>query len=164
MDSSELILSPLKQMDFRWHFSNCWALPNVMNSVFDEFILSLLAFIQLLISIAPFSNSAIAEISLFSSVGYVTLWSIWGHFSLSQVQNFLGDEGDCRPLKSQNRRGHTPLVYILDRGRFEKVVTFFNNICQTKASVGGLNMAFFHHLRQQKREGVKKALKGVYIG
>jgi hypothetical protein len=48
-------------------------------------------------------------------------------------------------------------------GRAEKEVTFFNNISQTKTSFGGLNKAFFHHLRQQKGGGVKKALKGVYM-
>jgi hypothetical protein len=32
----------------------------------------------------------------------------------------------------------------------EKVVTFLNNISQTKTEVGGLNKAFFHHLRKQK--------------
>jgi hypothetical protein len=31
-------------------------------------------------------------------------------------------------------------------GSAEKVVTFLNNISQTKTSVGGLNKAFFHHL------------------
>jgi hypothetical protein len=32
-------------------------------------------------------------------------------FSLSQVQNFLGDEGDCSPPSNPpNRRGHIPLL------------------------------------------------------
>jgi hypothetical protein len=46
-----------------------------------------------------------------------------------------------------------PLMYLLDSGCAKKVVTFLNNISQTKTSVGGLNKAFFHHLRQEKRVG-----------
>jgi hypothetical protein len=36
-----------------------------------------------------------------------------------------------------------PLMYLLVGGRAAKVVTFLNNIYQTKTSVGGLNKAFF---------------------
>jgi hypothetical protein len=54
-------------------------------------------------------------------------------------------------------------MYLLVGGRAEKVVTFLSNISQTKTSVWGLNKAFFHHLRQQKGGGQKKALKGVYV-
>jgi hypothetical protein len=54
-------------------------------------------------------------------------------------------------------------MYLLERGGAEKVVTFINNISQTKTSIGGLNNAFCPHLRQQIGE-VKKALKGLYIG
>jgi hypothetical protein len=53
-------------------------------------------------------------------------------------------------------------MYLLVGGRAEKEVTFFNNISQTKTSVGGLNKAFFHHLRQQKGgEGVKMRVYNV---
>jgi hypothetical protein len=69
------------------------------------------------------------------------------------------------PSNPPNRRGTSPFWQPHDVsfgwGRAEKVVTFLNNISQTKASVEGLNKAFFHHLRHQK--GVKRALKGVYI-
>jgi hypothetical protein len=44
-------------------------------------------------------------------------------------------------------------------GRAEKEVHFFNNISQTKTSVWGLNTAYFHHLRQQKRGGGEKGVK-----
>jgi hypothetical protein len=36
------------------------------------------------------------------------------------------------------------------------VITFLNNFSQTKTSVGGINKAFFHHLRQQQKTGMKK--------
>jgi hypothetical protein len=43
------------------------------------------------------------------SVGYTLTYDRPGViFSLSQVQNFLGDEGDY-PFKPPNRRGHLPL-------------------------------------------------------
>jgi hypothetical protein len=76
-------------------------------------------------------------------------------FSLSQVQNFLGDDGGLRPLQPPKHKGAhppsgNPLMYLLVGGRAEKVVTFLNTISQTKTSVGGLNKAFFHHLRHQK--------------
>jgi hypothetical protein len=35
---------------------------------------------------------------------HVTLWSIWRHF---KFQNFLGDEGDCRPLQTLQTKGGT---------------------------------------------------------
>jgi hypothetical protein len=73
-------------------------------------------------------------------------------FSLSQVQNFLGDERDSATFKPPNRSGHipllaTPLWIFWLAGHAEKVVTFLNQISQTKTSFGGLNKAFFHHLR-----------------
>jgi hypothetical protein len=75
------------------------------------------------------------------SVGY-TLPYDWSGviFSLWKVQNFLVPPSG------------NPLMYLLVGGQ----------ISQTKTSVGGLNQAFFQHLRQQKRG--KKALTGVYIG
>jgi hypothetical protein len=79
------------------------------------------------------------------SIGYTLPYDQSGViFSLSQVKNFLGDEGDCCPLQTPP---HPPsgnsLMYLLVGGRVEKMVTFLNNISQTKASVGGLNKAFF---------------------
>jgi hypothetical protein len=53
-------------------------------------------------------------------------------------------------------------MYLLVGGRAEKVVTFFNNISQTKTSVWGLNKAFFHHKRQQKGGGEKGVKRRVY--
>jgi hypothetical protein len=51
----------------------------------------------------------------------------------------------------------------LERGG-EKVLTFLNNISQTKTSHWGIKKGIFHHLRQQKGGGeVKNVLKGVYI-
>jgi hypothetical protein len=50
-------------------------------------------------------------------------------------------------------------MYLLVGGPRRKSGHFFNNISQTKTSVGGLNNAFFHHLRQQKGAGVKKGVK-----
>jgi hypothetical protein len=47
--------------------------------------------------------------------------------------------------------------------RAEKVVTFLNNISQTKISVGGVNKAFFHHLRHQKGGGWKRRIYRVII-
>jgi hypothetical protein len=52
-------------------------------------------------------------------------------------------------------------MYLLDGGGAEKVASFLKHISQTKTNVGGLNKAFFHHLRQQKEGG--KVLKGVFI-
>jgi hypothetical protein len=45
----------------------------------------------------------------------------------------------------------------------EKVVTFLNNISQTKTSVWGLNRACYHCLRPQKRGVDKKPSKHAYI-
>jgi hypothetical protein len=42
------------------------------------------------------------------------------------------------------------------------VVTFLNNIFQIKTNVGGLNKEFFT-IWDNKKMGLKKALKGVYI-
>jgi hypothetical protein len=50
-------------------------------------------------------------------------------------------------------------MYLLAGGRAENVVTFFNNISQTKSIGKGLNNAFFHHLRQQKGGGDEKGVK-----
>jgi hypothetical protein len=60
-------------------------------------------------------------------------------FNLSKVQNFLVPPSG------------NPLMYLLVGGRAENVATLLNSISQTKTSVWGLNKAFFHHLRQQKR-------------
>jgi hypothetical protein len=91
------------------------------------------------------------------SVGYTLPYDQSGViYSHSQYQNFLGDDGDSAPLQTpQTEGGTSPFWQLPDvsfgwGGRAEKVVTFFNNISQTKTSVRGLNKAFFHHLRQQK--------------
>jgi hypothetical protein len=92
-------------------------------------------------------------------------------FSLIQVQTFLGDVGGLPPLQSpQTEGGTSPLWQLLGisplvRGRADILVTFLNNIFQTKTSVGDLNNAFFHHLRQQQRgrggNGVKRRVYQV---
>jgi hypothetical protein len=76
---------------------------------------------------------------------------------------FLAMRGTAVPFQTPQIEGGTspfwqPPDVSFGWGRAEKVVTFLSNISQTKTSVGGLNKAFFHHLRQQKR-----AFKGVYI-
>jgi hypothetical protein len=48
-------------------------------------------------------------------------------------------------------------------GRAEKEVTFLTTFLKQKTSVGGLNKAFFHHLRQQNGgEGEKGVKRRVY--
>jgi hypothetical protein len=56
-------------------------------------------------------------------------------FSLSQVQNFLGDEGDCRPPSKPQTDGN-PLMYLLVGGHVEKVVTFLTTFLQQKQVLG----------------------------
>jgi hypothetical protein len=46
---------------------------------------------------------------------------------------------------------HPPDVSFGWGSRTAKKVHFFNNISQTETSVGGLNKAFFYHLRQHKK-------------
>jgi hypothetical protein len=65
-------------------------------------------------------------------------------------KKFLGlaMKGTAAPFKPPKQKGAhppsgNPLMYLLAGGRAEKVVTFCNNISQTKTSVGGLNKAFF---------------------
>jgi hypothetical protein len=65
------------------------------------------------------------------SVGYTLPYDRSGViFSLSQVQNFPGDEGDFRPLKTPQTEGATspfwqpPWDMVWEGGRAEKVVTF----------------------------------------
>jgi hypothetical protein len=89
--------------------------------------------------------------------------------SLSHDQKFLGDEGDYRPLQTHQTEGAhppsgNPLMYYFDRGHAEKVVTFCNNIFQTKNSVSGLNMTFLHCFRLQNWwGGDKKPSKHAYM-
>jgi hypothetical protein len=70
------------------------------------------------------------------SVGYTLPYDRSGViFSLSQVQNFLGDEGAAAPFKPpKQREAHppsgNPLMYLLDGA--EKVLTYFINLCQTE--------------------------------
>jgi hypothetical protein len=54
-------------------------------------------------------------------------------FRLSQVQNFLGDEGGSATLQTPQAHppSGNPLMYPLIGGRAEQVVTFLNNISQT---------------------------------
>jgi hypothetical protein len=103
---------------------------------------------------------------MFFSVGYTLPFDRPGViFSLSQVKNILAKRG-IAPLQTPKQKGaHSPsgnpLMYFLVGGRAEKVVTFLNNISQTKTSVLGLNKASFHHLRQQK-EGENGVKRRVY--
>jgi hypothetical protein len=64
--------------------------------------------------------------------------------NLSQVQNFLDDEGDSAPFKSPKRKGAhppsgKPWCILCLEGLAEREI----NISKTKTSVGGLNKAFF---------------------
>jgi hypothetical protein len=70
-------------------------------------------------------------------------------FSLSQVQNFLGDEGDSAPFKPPKQKGaHAPsvkpLMYLLVGGPRRKS----GNFC--KQHFSNKNKAFVHHLRHKK--------------
>jgi hypothetical protein len=99
------------------------------------------------------------------SVGYTLPHDQFGViYSLSQLQNFLGDEGDSAPLQTPQIEGGTSPFWqhpdvSFGWGPRRKSGYFFNNISQTKTSVGGLNKAFFHHLRQQKGGGREKGVK-----
>jgi hypothetical protein len=76
------------------------------------------------------------------SVGYTLPYDQSGLiYSLSQVQNFPGDEGDSAPFKPPKQKAAhppsgNPLVYLLVRGPRRKRGHFFNNISQTITSVG----------------------------
>jgi hypothetical protein len=54
-------------------------------------------------------------------------------------------------------------MYHFDGGRRRKSGHFFNNISQTKNSILGLNMTYFHCLRPQKNWGSKKPSKHVFM-
>jgi hypothetical protein len=64
------------------------------------------------------------------SVGYTLPYDQSGViYSLSQVQNLLGDEGDSAPFKPPKQKGAhppsgNPLMYLLDGGRAEKGPSF----------------------------------------
>jgi hypothetical protein len=76
---------------------------------------------------------------------------------------FLAMRGTTAPFKLSKQKGaHPPSGNFWMGDGAEKVVTFFNNISQTKNSVWGLNRAFFHCLRPQ-RWGDKKPSKPAYI-
>jgi hypothetical protein len=82
---------------------------------------------------------------------------------------FLAIRGTATPFKSPKQTGAhppsgNPLMYLVDGGRAEKVLTFFNNISQTKTWVWGPNRTFFHYLRPKRERGVKSALFCVYMG
>jgi hypothetical protein len=77
--------------------------------------------------VLPLLNGLIKSQRLFS-IGYTLPYDRPGAiFSLSQVQNFLGDEADSTPLQTPKQKGAhppsgNPLMYLLDGGRAEKVV------------------------------------------
>jgi hypothetical protein len=50
-------------------------------------------------------------------------------------------------------------MYLLVGGRAEKMVTFLNNISQTKTSVGGLNKQFLPFETTKKGGGGEKGVK-----
>jgi hypothetical protein len=95
-------------------------------------------------------------------VGYTSPQAI---FSLSHVQNVLGDEGDYRPLQTPQTEGGTfpfwqPLMYHFDGGPRRKSGHFFNNISQTKSSVCEGMYALFE---ASKKGGEKRPSKHVYM-
>jgi hypothetical protein len=102
------------------------------------------------------------------SVGYMLPYDRPGAiFSLSQVQHFLGDEGNYRtPIQTPQTEGAhppsgNPLMYLFNGGQRRKNDHFFINY-QTKTCVLGPNMTFFQYLRPKRGEGVKSALFRVY--
>jgi hypothetical protein len=55
--------------------------------------------------------NGLRESQMLFSVGYTLPYDPSGVIlSLSQVKNFLGDEGTDAPFKPPNRRGHIPLL------------------------------------------------------
>jgi hypothetical protein len=82
---------------------------------------------------------------------------------------FLAMRGTPPPFKPPKQKGAhppsgNPLMIYLVGGRRRKSGHFFNNISQTENSVWGLNRAFFHCLRPQKRGGQKAVETGLYKG
>jgi hypothetical protein len=79
--------------------------------------------------------------------------------SLLQVQNFLAMTGTAVPFKPPKQKGAhppsgNPLMYLLVRGRAEKVLTFLSTFLKWKHVFGAKTGLFFHYLRP-KRGGVK---------
>jgi hypothetical protein len=101
------------------------------------------------------------------SVGYTLPYDQSGViYSLSHVQNFLGDEGDSAPFKPPKQKGaHPPsgnyLMYLLVGGRAEKMDTFLTTFLKQKKVLRALIMHFSPF--ETTKRGVEKALKGVYI-
>jgi hypothetical protein len=83
------------------------------------------------------------------SVGYTLPYDQSGViYSLSQVQNFLGDEADSAPFKPPKQKGAhppsgNPLMYLLVGGPRRKRGHFFNNISQAKKVFGAEIRHFF---------------------
>jgi hypothetical protein len=71
-------------------------------------------------------------------------------------KNFLAKQKGAHPPSGN------PLMYLLDGGGAEKVLTFFSNISQTKTCVWGPNRTFFHYFRP-KKGGIESALFRVYM-
>jgi hypothetical protein len=61
-------------------------------------------------------------------------------YLMIDLGSFLASHKSILSSKPPSIRGHhpsgNPLMYLLDRGRTEKVVTFLNNISQTKQVMG----------------------------
>jgi hypothetical protein len=83
------------------------------------------------------------------SVGYTLPYDqSWVIYSVSQVQNFLGDEGDYRPLQTPQPEWGTfpfwqPPDVFFGWGPRRKSAHFFNNISQIKTSVGAQHIVLF---------------------
>jgi hypothetical protein len=79
---------------------------------------------------------------------------------------FLAMRGTAAPFKPPQTEGGTspfwqPPDVSFGWDRAEKVLTFLNNISQTKTSVGGLNKAFFHNKKGWGEKGVKTRVYNV---
>jgi hypothetical protein len=87
--------------------------------------------------------------------------------SLSQVQNFLGHEGECRYLQTPETEGGTspfwqPPDVLFGYGARRKSGHFFKQHFSNKNKCWGLNKAFFYHLRQQKKGSEKGVKRRVF--
>jgi hypothetical protein len=82
---------------------------------------------------------------------------------------FLAMRGTPPPLQPPQTEGGTSPFWQRPDVSFgwgatpKKRSLFFKQHFSNKNKCWSLNKAFFHHLKQQKGGGVKKALKGVYI-
>jgi hypothetical protein len=98
------------------------------------------------------------RVKCFSAWLHVTLWSTWGHFKPLTSPKFFGVEWDSAPLQTPQTEGGTspsgnPLMYLLDGGGAEKVLTFLATFLKRKHVFGAQIEHFFTILDLKRGEG-----------